>query len=310
MTTTATRIIDITDAALALEGRSPEGVRRLAVAASYAPANRVRMGLPATLDAALLAASAPSVFASKPWGGVSGRYKFVPTSHVLDLLADAGYLPVRAQESTTRTEGKRGFSRHMIRLRRPEHVMATLEVGQEIPEIVLTNSHDRTSGYNLSAGLFRLVCSNGLMRAGDGIGSVSIRHAGGRDFDSLVLEATHNVIDAIPSTLAQVGVMKQIELSHGEREAFALAALEARGEGGVRLDKHAVLATRRREDAAPTLWNTFNAVQENIIKGGLRGKGSTGKNTRTRPVKSVAEDTRLNKALWTLAAKMAEIKGA
>jgi hypothetical protein len=310
MTDSTTRIFDVTDAALALEGRHPLSVRRMAEYAAYAPANRVRAGYPATLDVPMLAAAAPSVFATRPWGGVSGRYKFVPTSHVLDLLSDAGYLPVRASESTTRAEGKRGFSRHEIRLRRPEHVLATLEVGDEIPEIILGNSHDRSSGYTLSAGLFRLVCANGLMRAGDGMGSVSVRHVGGKDFDKLMLEATHNVVAAIPSTLAQVGVMKQIELRAEERTAFAEAALEVRGKGGVTVTPAAVLSPRRREDTAPTLWNTFNAVQENLIRGDLRGKGSTGKAAKTRPVKSVAEDTRLNRALWTLAAKMAEIKGA
>jgi len=76
-----------------------------------------------------------------------------------------------------------------------------------------------------------------------------------------------------------------------------------------------LLTARRTEDADRTnLWTNFNVIQENVIRGGLRGvRIDTETNRRrrmsTRAVQGIDQDVKLNRALWTLAAKMAELKG-
>jgi hypothetical protein len=105
---------------------------------------------------------APSVFASQPIEGVSERYSFLPTSSILNGMRENGWVPVRAQEQSIRTEARRGFQKHVVRFARGEHLQ-TWEKNQVRPEVVLVNSHDKSSADQLHCGLFRLVCTNGMV---------------------------------------------------------------------------------------------------------------------------------------------------
>jgi hypothetical protein len=71
-------------------------------------------------------------------------------------------------------------------------------------------------------------------------------------------------------------------------------------------------APHRYADAGSDLWRTFNRVQENLVRGGITytNANSDGIRSRrtTRPVQSIDGDVKLNRALFTLAAKMAELK--
>src|SRR5260221_1494852 len=105
---------------------------------------------------------APSVFASQPIEGVSAKYSFLPTCSILNGMRENGWVPVRAQEQSIRTEARRGFQKHVVRFARVEHLQ-TWEKNQVRPEVVLVNSHDKSSAYQLHCGLFRLVCTNGMV---------------------------------------------------------------------------------------------------------------------------------------------------
>jgi hypothetical protein len=65
---------------------------------------------------------APSVFASKPIEGVSERYSFLPTSSILNGMRENGWVPVRAQEQSVRTEARRGFQKHVVRFAPLQHL--------------------------------------------------------------------------------------------------------------------------------------------------------------------------------------------
>jgi len=107
---------------------------------------------------------APSIFASQPIDTVSNRYSFLPTSSILRGMRQNGWVPVRAEQQSVRTEARRGFQKHLIRFARVEH-LDSWEKNQVRPEVVLLNSHDKSSAYQLHCGLFRLVCSNGMVVA-------------------------------------------------------------------------------------------------------------------------------------------------
>src|SRR6201982_730918 len=101
-----------------------------------------------------------SIFASQPIEGVSDKYIFLPTSSILQGMRENGWVPVRAEEQSVRTEARRGFQKHVVRFARVEHLQSW-EKKQARPEVVLVNSHDKSSAYQLHCGLFRLVCTNG-----------------------------------------------------------------------------------------------------------------------------------------------------
>src|SRR5260370_5715191 len=120
---------------------------------------------------------APSVFASQPIEGVSVRYSFLPTSSIRNGMRENGWVPVRAQEQSVRTEPRRGFQKHVVRFARVAHLQ-TWEKNQVRPEVVLVNSHDKSSAYQLHCGLFRLGYTNGMV-VSDGIFQrLSIKHFG------------------------------------------------------------------------------------------------------------------------------------
>src|SRR6201993_1603142 len=105
---------------------------------------------------------APSVFASQPIEGVSERYSFLPTSSILNGMRENGWVPVRAREQTVRTKAGPAFKKHVLRFARSEHLQSW-DKNQVRPEVVLVNSHDKSSAYQLHCGLFRLVCTNGMV---------------------------------------------------------------------------------------------------------------------------------------------------
>jgi hypothetical protein len=62
----------------------------------------------------------------------------------------------------------------------------------------------------------------------------------------------------------------------------------------------------------PDLWTILNTIQQNIIRGGQRYVSKPNANRRripkTRPIKGVDEDQRLNKTLWHFAEVLREHK--
>lgn len=249
---------------------------------------------------------APSVFAEHEHSRMSERYGFIPTVNVVEAMRGAGWFPVQAADQRVRLADRRGFTRHLVRFARFDNGQALANVGDSIPEIVLINSHDGTSAYQIHAGLFRLVCSNGLVIADSTFARISIPHRG--DVIGRVIESTARIVNEVPRIADNVRAMQSIELKPEERRIFADAALSVR-ESALPLLPDQVLQPRRRDDSKPDLWSTFNTVQENLTRGGLYSRTATGRRTHTRAVSSINEDTKLNKALWELASKMAELKG-
>jgi len=236
---------------------------------------------------------APSVFAETAAPGRSQRYTFIPTINAVEALRSEGFFPVYASEARSRKPENFGFARHVVRLRRAEGFGSELA-----PEIVLLNSHDGTSSYQLSAGIFRLVCSNGLIVADTTFETIRTRHSGHVVDD--VIEGAYRVIENSELIHGRVDDFRSVTLSEPQQQAFANAALQLRWDEEAPIRGDQLLGLRRFADRSNDAWTIYNRVQENLIKGGLRGRNSNGGRTSTRAVNSVSENVRLNKALWTL----------
>jgi len=250
---------------------------------------------------------APSVFADRAHDRVSGRYQFISTLAMIEGLRGEGWLPVHAEESRVRLPDRKGYSKHLLRFRRFDGGVPM--IGDSAPEIVLVNSHDGSCAYQIHAGLFRLVCSNGMIIADADMGQVRRRHTG--DAVGEVIEGTCEIVESLPRIAGKVDTFQSIELEPREQRAFADAALGLRWDGaGAPVVADALIRPRRVADLENDLWTTYQRVQENLMKGGLSGKTANGRRTTTRAVKSVDVNVKLNKALWLLTEKMAELKGA
>jgi hypothetical protein len=257
--------------------------------------------------------SAPSVFADHPWGGVSTRYSFIPTIDVVNSLLAEGWNITRAKQQRVLLPEKTEFTRHILRLRRS---FGPLAVGDVFPEIVLLNSHDRGSAYQMHAGLYRLVCSNGLVVDDSTFARLSIRHTGNVLDD--VRTGAEQIAHEIPRIVGEVDTMRTIELTPDERGIFAKTALSLKFDDTIPIEPGKLLVPHRYTDNKTDLWTTFNAIQENLSKGGISyfteahrnelGALVPARRHRTREAKSILEDTKLNKALWRLAEEMKKIK--
>jgi hypothetical protein len=245
---------------------------------------------------------APSVFAEQPMQGVSSRYSFVPTSQLVSRLSDSGWVAVEAFEQPVRLAERRGFQKHMIRFQRQD---VAPERSEYTAELVLVNSHDRSSAYHLHAGLFRFVCGNGMIIADATFEKVAIHHAGFTPDE--VVNASFRILDSVPKLTENVESFRARALTSVEQKAFAESAIILKYDEleHAPISPEVVLTPRRYEDNRNDLWTTFNRVQENLVRGGLKDWGKRKENgkrhTRTRPVTGIDENVKLNKALWHLA---------
>ena len=256
--------------------------------------------------------TAPSIFASEQHSSRSSRYSYIPTSDVLASLRKEGFQPFMVQQGGSRDEEKAGFTKHLIRFRHESQTQVAVD--ESIREIVLVNSHDGTSTYQLMAGMFLLVCSNGMIVGNGLIDEIKVRHSG--DVVPAVIDGMIDILDRLPEVNDSVRAMQALRLEVGEQTAFAKAALELRydtEDKAAPIEAAQLLTLRRREDEAPNLWNTLNTVQENAILGGNRyivrdENGFQKQRRKTGEVRDIGKNVSLNRALWTLAEEMKKLK--
>jgi hypothetical protein len=248
---------------------------------------------------------APSIFASDKHGSRSDRYTYIPTIDVLDGLRHEGFQPFMVCQTRVRDEGKREHTKHMIRLRHAG------DIGHaEANEIVLLNSHDGSSSYQMLAGIFRFVCQNGIV-CGETVGEVRVPHKG--NIVQNVINGAFDVLDGFDLIREQKAGMQAVTLDHDERNVFAHAALTLRydpteDDTPPPIIEAQVLNARRFEDRSDDLWTTFNRVQENLTRGGLHGRSRSGRAMPTRAVTGIDQNVKLNRALWVLADAMRRLK--
>lgn len=245
---------------------------------------------------------APSIFSLQAHEKTSSKYALIPTIECVRGLANAGFYPVRVEESRCRNSDNKPFAKHMIRFRRE----GLLEVGGNVPEIVMINSHNGTCSYQIRAGIYRLVCSNGLV-VGNDMFYRSVRHQG--DVIEKVVESANEIIEIMPQAINFAEKWKGIELTREQKQIYASSASLLKWEKDeIEVLPERLLYPRRSQDDRADLWTTFNVVQENVLRGGVRyfSKNSS-RRGRSRAVNSVNENSRLNVSLWNLTEKMAEL---
>lgn len=264
------------------------------------------------LDDSAIMAAAPSVFAEGKHDSRSARYSHIPTSDVLKGLRAEGFMPYEVRQGGSRDDAKRGFTKHLLRLRHATDIekFGTGAV-ENVRELVLLNSHDGTSSYKLMSGIFRMVCSNGLIAAQDGL-EQRVAHTG--DVVGKVIEGAYSILNEGERVAEAIEDMRSVQLTSDEQNAFAMAALALRYDEGKAPDvtPQQVHRVRREADLGNDLWRTFNRTQETLITGGMHytHRNAQGQRSRreSRPVNGIDGNVALNRALWVLADKMAELK--
>lgn len=255
---------------------------------------------------------APYIFAKEPTNpNVSKKYVHASTETIIDDMEKLGWGVVDCkQQRPNKRSNIRSF--HMVAFQNPnvfitkddENGNSTIEC---FPRIIITNSHDGFKSFKFMVGLFRLICSNGLIIATETFADISIRHI------NYTFEELRGVVaKAITCVSDNVSVMQEMQdtkLTDEQARSLATEAIKIRK--GKKDDvKFSVpedeltelLEPTRKEDEGGSLWDVFNILQEKIIKGSFVTTSKTnGKKRKARPITGVAKDIEVNQEFFKVA---------
>ena len=248
--------------------------------------------------------AAPSVFTSTAAENVSSAYTHIPTSQVIDDMAQLGWGVVDAKEVKAR-KGV-GFQKHLVVFRNNDIVINGADGDTVFPQILLTNSHDGKNAFTFTAGLFRLVCENGLVISTTEFENVKLRHMG-YTFEELQAKIKE-MVERLPLTVESMNKMKQIQLDEEKAIELATRALATRFTEEemtrITVDAKLLLEPTRPEDKGTDLWSIFNVIQEKIIEGDFNYNAGS-KSRKARRIKNFNQDLKVNKELFELALEFA-----
>jgi hypothetical protein len=242
---------------------------------------------------------ANSIFTDKGSPNVSDKYAHISTEKIIDDMEILGWGVVDAKEVKAR-KGV-GYQKHLVVFRNND-LQITSEDGDNVyPQILLTNSHDGKNAFTFTAGLFRMVCENGLVISSREFENMKIRHYG-YSFEELQ-NTIKGMVEKLPLTVESLNKFRQVELGQEQALEFAQKALEVRfGEdiNNIEIDLEDLLTPTRPEDRSMDLWNVYNVVQEKLVKGDFRYQYGE-KSRKARKIKNFQQDMVLNERLYDLA---------
>ena len=247
----------------------------------------------------------PSIFTKKGSNNTSEKYTHIPTDTVIKDLELLGWGVVDAQEVKARKQV--GYQKHLVVLRNNDVVINGKDGDTVYPQILLTNSHDGKNSFSFQAGLFRMICENGLVIATEEFESYKIRHMG-YDFETLQ-GIIKDMIANLDLTVESMNKMKATELSQNQTFELAKLMLETRIENTSNTFNDQsikdVLIPQRKEDKGFGLWEVFNRVQENIIEGNFEYNTIGGKSRQARVIKNFKQDMKVNSKMFEQALEFA-----
>jgi len=242
----------------------------------------------------------PLVFATSPTNSkVSEKYTVANTYTVIQDMEKLGWKVVRAAQRRATKKSSGRFSYHMVALQNPDiKITKQVDGGEEIvecfPQIILTNSHDGLSCFQFRVGLYRCICSNGLVISDAELSEFKIRHIY-YSFENL-RAVVGRILEALPSKVERMSQMSNVLLSEDQKLDFAKKALSIRKgvkEEELQADEETykdLLTPVRKEDEGSSLWNVYNVLQEKIVKGGYTTAEEGKKARKVRKVTSFIKE--------------------
>ena len=244
----------------------------------------------------------PVIFAEQPSNDVSDKYTHIPTNRVVEDMMQLGWDPINAQQVKARKNATRGFQKHVVVFRNENLLIKGKDGDDSYVQLLLTNSHDGKNAFTFTAGLFRMICENGLVISTNEFEKVSIRHMG-YDFEELQKQI-NEMVEQLPLTVESMNKMIDTQMNQKSILKFAKDMLAVRfPEDELRritIDMDEFITPVRPEDKGDDLWSVFNVIQEKIIEGDFEYTVGT-KHRKARQIKNFKQDMELNSKMFDVA---------
>lgn len=236
---------------------------------------------------------APAIGATGPAAHVSDSYQFVSTREILENVHDYGW-----RITNVSSQGRSQYAQHRVTLVNEKDLVVNKDSQDGIPRIEMFNSHNKSKRLMFAIGYFRFVCSNGLIVASGPAETIKTKHRFSGDKLQGIMEQVSQISERFPKIVGKIDSFRQRELSESEQTDFATYALKGRFIYRPELPKRfqdiakmseLLLKSRRPADEGSNVWNVYNRVQENLIRGIP---------DHTRPIRGYGDSVRVNQLLW------------
>ena len=206
------------------------------LASRFGHVNQIRRERPLTREELMY--HVPSIFGEDRHTSRSERYAYIPTITVRKICSGKAFSRSSPARPVLRDQSRREYTKHMLRLRRAGQITG------HVPEIILLNSHDGSSSYQMLPGYFRAICTNGLV-CGQSLGEVRVPHRG--NVVDRVIEGAYEVVGVFDRIEEKRDAMQSLVLPPPARQALAQAALTYRyGDEHQPVTTTDILTPRRR----------------------------------------------------------------
>jgi len=250
---------------------------------------------------------APGISAPGPHPRLSSNYKFVSSKDLIEHLDSQGWQLTNVKQSKSKNDSSlyTTYGTHIMHFQNQDLYMKDDRGGIEgRPEIVVINNSNGDRPLQIEAGIFRLVCSNGLVIKTQDFGSMKERHIKYTQAEIKDI-VSHKIVD-MEKAVNKINTWNMIEMTDKQRFQFATEALALRLSDDRLPEQYEILdllQPRRKEDTGKSLWLTYNVIQEGMVKGGFSLN-----NREARAIKNPIAELNINQDLWTLAEKYEIIK--
>ena len=244
---------------------------------------------------------APQAFATQAKPGLSDKYLFLPTSQIIEDMSRLGWKVSAAKSSKYRNKDLQDYGTHFIGFFHPDIYIRDAQGEIEAyPQVVVFNSHSGRGSFKFELGIFRLICSNGMVVKSTDLGSFQLRHKG-YTFEQLQV-LIGEAVERMPQLVGRINTFGQRIMSPEEQLAFAQQAFSLRSDRQLtEADLAELLEPRRVQDRGDSLWLVLNRIQEGVLRGGFQATNSKGKLRTVKGIRNIQRDLQINQDLWEMA---------
>jgi len=206
---------------------------------------------------------------------------YIPTIEVVTKLQDEGWEITGVNEQRGKN---RKIESNYVQLQHPDFAIKNSKGKDEaLASLTITNSCNGNKPLQLDMGVYRQVCSNGMVAFDRAAESEKIKHIQ-INYNNLE-HFISNVTRKTSTILNEFEKLKHTDLSINDMRKLAYEAAQLRYNNLEDINIDDLLSVNRIEDEGNDLWTVFNRIQENLIG----------------DIANLNEDIKLNKQLFSLA---------